>query len=86
MYQTADVGRVNLTLTPSHTPRLPTRGRTIDHVGFDVAHLDTFAKHLEAAGVAPEGPVRTVPGTHVKIAFLTDPWGTRIELTEGLAP
>jgi hypothetical protein len=23
---------------------------------------------------------------HLKTAFLTDPWGVRIELTEGLAP
>jgi catechol 2,3-dioxygenase-like lactoylglutathione lyase family enzyme len=86
MYQTADIGPVNLTLTPSDQPRLPTRGRAIDHVGFDVANLDAFVRHLEAAGVALEGPVRTVSGTSVKIAFLTDPWGTRIELTEGLAP
>ena len=49
-------------------------------------NLDAFVRHLEAAGVALEGPVRTVPGTTVRIAFLTDPWGTRIELTEGLAP
>jgi hypothetical protein len=31
-------------------------------------------------------PVRQVPNTNLKIAFLTDPWGTYIELTEGLAP
>lgn len=86
MYQTADIGPVNLTLTPSDQPRLPTRGRTLDHVGFDVANLDAFVRHLDAVGVALEEPVRTVPGTHLKIAFLTDPWGTRIELTEGLAP
>jgi catechol 2,3-dioxygenase-like lactoylglutathione lyase family enzyme len=86
MYQTADIGPVNLTLTPSEQARLATRGRAIDHVGFDVANLDAFVRHLEAAGVSLEGAVRTVPGTNVKIAFLTDPWGARIELTEGLAP
>jgi hypothetical protein len=51
-----------------------------------VANLDAFVRHLESVGVSLEGAVRTVPGTRVKIAFLTDPWGTRIELTEGLAP
>jgi hypothetical protein len=30
-------------------------------------------------------PVTPVPDLGVTIAFLTDPWGTRIELTEGLA-
>ena len=86
MHPTADFGQMNLTLAVSEKPRLPTRGRAIDHVGFDVQNIDAFVRHLETAGVALEGPVRTVPGTTVKIAFLTDPWGTRIELTEGLAP
>ena len=86
MHPTADFGPMNLTLAVSDKPRLPTRGRAIDHVGFDVENLDAFVRHLEAAGVALEGPVRTVPGTKVRIAFLTDPWGTRIELTENLAP
>ena len=31
-------------------------------------------------------PVRQVPGANLKVAFVTDPWGTYIELTEGLAP
>ena len=31
-------------------------------------------------------PIRQVPNSRVKIAFLTDPWGTYIELTEGLSP
>ena len=86
MHPTADFGQMNLTLAVSDKPRLPTRGRAIDHVGFDVENLDAFVRHLEGAGVALEGPVRTVPGTTVRIAFLTDPWGTRIELTENLAP
>ena len=37
-------------------------------------------------GSSIEAPIRQVPNTKVKIAFLTDPWGTYIELTEGLAP
>jgi len=51
-----------------------------------VADLDAFVASLAAKGIAIEAPVRTVPNTRVKIAFLTDPFGTYIELTEGLAP
>jgi hypothetical protein len=29
-------------------------------------------------------PYRTVPALGIAIAFFTDPWGTYIELTEGL--
>ena len=34
-------------------------------------------------GITPEN-VRQVPDLGIAIAFITDPWGTFIELTEGL--
>ena len=86
MIETADLPAVNLSLSLSESPRLPSRGRAIDHIGFDVENLTTFVRSLEARGIKVEGPVQQVPGTKVKAVFLTDPWGTRIELTEGLAP
>jgi catechol 2,3-dioxygenase-like lactoylglutathione lyase family enzyme len=63
----------------------PTRGRSLDHIGFEVKNLEAFCKKLEAEGVKFEVPYRDVPQLGLKIAFLTDPEGTRIELTEGLA-
>ena len=64
----------------------PTKGRSLDHIGFEVKGLDAFAKKLETDGIALEGPVRDVrERIGLKIAFLVDPAGTRIELTEGLA-
>lgn len=86
MIEAADMPGVNLSFSPSETQRLPTRGRAIDHIGFDVEDLNALVRMLATQGIALEGPVRQVPGTTVKTAFLTDPWGTRIELTEGLAP
>jgi S1-C subfamily serine protease len=41
---------------------------------------------LEAKGIKMDAPVRQIPNTSVKVAFLTDPYGTYIELTEGLEP
>jgi extradiol dioxygenase family protein len=59
----------------------------IDHIGFEVKDLDAFYKKLQAQGIEFEGPVRqSANASHLKVAFLTDPWGTRIELTEGLTP
>jgi hypothetical protein len=29
-------------------------------------------------------PFRTVPALNITLAFITDPWGTYIELNEGL--
>jgi catechol 2,3-dioxygenase-like lactoylglutathione lyase family enzyme len=67
-------------------PEAPTKGRSLDHIGFEVRHLEEFCKKLQADGVTFEMPYREMPQLGgLRIAFLTDPEGTRIELTEGLA-
>jgi hypothetical protein len=48
-----------------------------------VRNLEAFCKQLEARGVKLDVPYRDVPNLALKIAFLTDPNGTYIELTEG---
>lgn len=85
MIQAADMPGVNLSFSQSQTQRLPTQGRAIDHIGFDVEDLDAFAAMLKMKGVKLDGPVQQLRGSTVKSVFLTDPWGTRIELTQGLA-
>lgn len=62
-----------------------TKGRSLDHIGFEVKDLEAFCKKLAADGVTFESPFRNVPSVGLKIAFIVDPAGTRIELTEGLA-
>jgi catechol 2,3-dioxygenase-like lactoylglutathione lyase family enzyme len=86
MIEAGDFPGVNLTFASAATPQLPTKGRTIDHIGFDVTNLEALVASLEAKGIKIEGPIRQVQNTKVKVAFLTDPWGTYIELTEGLSP
>src|SRR4051812_5736403 len=66
-------------------PQAPTKGRSLDHIGFEVKNLEAFCKKLEADGVKFELPYRDVPAIGLKLAFFTDPEGTRIELTEGLS-
>jgi catechol 2,3-dioxygenase-like lactoylglutathione lyase family enzyme len=63
-----------------------TRGRGLDHIGFEVKNLEDFCKKLEAAGQKFDRPYGRLPNSTTAIAFLTDPWGTYIELTENLAP
>ena len=86
MIEADDLPGVNLSFSPGNKPALPTKGRSLDHIGFEVSNLDAFVSSLEAKGIHIDAPVRQVPGTTLKIAFLTDPWGTYIELTEGLSP
>jgi hypothetical protein len=61
-----------------------TRGRAVDHVGFEVRNLEAFTKELESKGIALTEPYRRIDNLNLGIAFITDPWGTHIELTEGL--
>ena len=64
----------------------PSRGRAVDHIGFDVTNLEEFEKRLVGLGHKFDAPVRQVPNGRTKVAFFTDPWGTYIEVTEKLAP
>ena len=83
-FDAADLPGVNLTFSNSNTPTVGTAGRVIDMVGFEVRGLEAFVRRLEASGVRFErGYQRT--GT-LATAVLVDPWGTRIQLTEGLTP
>ncbi len=66
------------------TALAPTKGRALDHIGFEVKNPEAFCHKLEAAGVHFDVPFRKVPALGISVAFFTDPWGTYIELTEGL--
>jgi catechol 2,3-dioxygenase-like lactoylglutathione lyase family enzyme len=65
----------------------PTRGRVLDHIGFDVKDLQAFVTRIEAEGVKLDEPVRKVASSGTLLTYMTDPWGTRIELVQrGPAP
>ena len=61
----------------------PTRGRMLDHIGFEVNDLERFCRDLEAQGIVFDVPYRRSPAD-IGYALLTDPWGVSIALTEGL--
>jgi catechol 2,3-dioxygenase-like lactoylglutathione lyase family enzyme len=75
---------VNLRYSKNPTPVTATRGRALDHIGFEVRNLEAFCRKLEAAGIKFDMPYTKRPDLGIAIAFITDPWGTYIELTEGL--
>ena len=82
----AEIPGVHLEFTKAATAPAPTKGRALDHIGFDVKGLEAFCQKLDAAGVKLDRPYTKLPNSDTAIAFLTDPWGTYIELTENLAP
>lgn len=84
--QAADVPGANLTFSPTTTPTVTTKGRVLDHIGFDVRNLEAFCKKLEAAGIKLDRPYAKNTQTGAGMAFLYDPWGTYIELNERPSP
>jgi catechol 2,3-dioxygenase-like lactoylglutathione lyase family enzyme len=83
-FEAADLPCVNLTYSPAPAPVVGTEGRVLDRIGFDVDGLDAFATRLAGLGVSLHKPVAQMPDLHVRSLSMTDPWGTTIELTEGL--
>jgi catechol 2,3-dioxygenase-like lactoylglutathione lyase family enzyme len=72
---------VQIRFASADTKQVPTRGRVLDHIGFDVKDHAAFVKKLEAEGVKLDEPVRKSP-TGSTITYITDPWGTRIEIVQ----
>jgi catechol 2,3-dioxygenase-like lactoylglutathione lyase family enzyme len=78
----ADVPGAQLRWTKTDAAQAPTKGRVLDHIGFDVTDLKAFIAKLEAAGVKLDRPYAKNEQSGVALAFITDPWGTYIELNE----
>ncbi len=81
-FQAGDIPGANLTYQDGQGEFGPTQGSVLDHIGFGVTDIEATMAALEAAGITVEG-YRTLPNG-VSIAFFTDPWGTYVELTEGI--
>ena len=83
-FEAADIPGANLTFTEAAPAPAPTRGRALDHIGFEVRNLEAFARKLEAGGIKLDVPYRKMPALGIALVFLTDPAGTYVELTEAL--
>jgi catechol 2,3-dioxygenase-like lactoylglutathione lyase family enzyme len=73
---------VQIRFAKADTAQAPTRHRIFDHIGFDVRDHAAFVKKLEADGIKLDEPPRQATPASNKITYITDPWGTRIEIIE----
>lgn len=86
-FETATVPGAELTFSKADMPQVGTKNRGVDHIGFEVKNIDVMVKKLDDAGIHVDAPIRTsANASKLRIAYVNDPWGTYIELTEGLAP
>jgi catechol 2,3-dioxygenase-like lactoylglutathione lyase family enzyme len=87
-YPSGDVPGMNLTFAPlggQKVAGVPTKGRLMDSIGFEVPNLQAYVGKLQAAGVKFDVPYGRDPELGLPSATLTDPFGTTIRLTEGLS-
>jgi len=85
-WDVANVPGTELTIGKVDSLQVPTKGRSLDHIGFEVKNIDAFVAKLQATGVKTDAAIRnSANASGLRIVFVTDPWGTEIEITEGLA-
>src|SRR5262249_5151412 len=77
-----DIPGVQIRFAKADTAQAPTKGRVLDHYGFDVKDHAAFVKKIEAAGIKLDETPGTHPATGSTMTYSTDPWGARIELVQ----
>jgi hypothetical protein len=68
----------------SKEPIAPTKGHSLGLLGFEVTDLQDFAKKYQEAGGKFDGTIATASAAKLSVVQLTDPWGTSIEVSQGL--
>jgi catechol 2,3-dioxygenase-like lactoylglutathione lyase family enzyme len=76
-----DVPGAQLRFAKADTMQAPTRHRVLDHIGFDVKDHAAFVQKIQAEGIKLDEPARKGATGNV-ITYITDPWGTRIEIIQ----
>jgi catechol 2,3-dioxygenase-like lactoylglutathione lyase family enzyme len=86
-FKTINFPGAEITLSKVATAQAPTKGRSVDHMGFEVKNIEEFVKKLQASGIKTDGAIRSsTNAAGIRLVYVTDPWGTEIEITEGLRP
>ena len=65
-------------------PIAPTRGHSVGLLGFEVKDLQDFVKRYQESGAKLDGNIATNAAAQLSVVQLTDPWGTSIEVSQGL--
>jgi predicted enzyme related to lactoylglutathione lyase len=65
-------------------PIAPTKGHSLGLLGFEVKDLQDFVKRYQDAGGKLDTMIATAQAANLSVVQLTDPWGTSIEVSQGL--
>lgn len=82
----ADIPGHRILFVETKTPVEPTKGRAFDRIGLEVKNVENVCKSLDGAGIKLDGKgFARAKGMDLAVCVITDPWGTYIEISEGLA-
>jgi len=73
---------VQLRFVKADKPQDATRHHILDHIGFDVKDHPAFLKKLDAEGIKLDTPINKNPVSSNITTYITDPWGTRVEIVQ----
>lgn len=76
-----DIPGVQIRFAGADAAQARSRGRVLDHIGFDVKDHQAFVRKIQAEGITLDEPARKSPSGST-ITYITDPWGTRIEIIQ----
>lgn len=82
----ADIPGHRILFVQAKGPVEPTKGRAFDRIGLEVKNLQDQCKRLDGAGIKLDGKgYNKAKNMDLAVCLITDPWGTYIEMSEGLA-
>jgi hypothetical protein len=65
-------------------PIAPTKGHSLGLLGFEVTDLQELVKKYQDSGGKLDTQIATAQAAKLSVVQLTDPWGTSIEVSQGL--
>ena len=61
-----DIPGAQIRFAKANDPQAPTKGRVLDHIGFDVKDLQAIIKKIEADGIKLDEPYREEPADRLR--------------------
>lgn len=82
-----DIPGARIVFRETKDPIAPTKGHSLGLLGFEVKDIQLFVKKYQEAGgkFDGNGTIATSAAANLSVIQLTDPWGTSIEVSQGLA-
>jgi catechol 2,3-dioxygenase-like lactoylglutathione lyase family enzyme len=74
----------NILFAKADGPVAGTKGRAFDRIGIEVKDVESLCRNFEASGIKLDGAYRKATAMNLAVCVLTDPWGTYIEVSQGL--